>query len=571
MSKLLRINLATKQYFFDEGYSSYQHLGGRGLIANILKKEVSPTVDPLSEKNKLIFAAGTLAGTSVPNSGRMSVGAVSPLTKTIKEANAGGTAAQDMARLGIRAIIIEGCAEKTTGIKISEDGVHFFSAKSFEGMGNYQLIEKMTETYGRRTSIFSIGPGGENQLRVAGISCTGMDKEPRMAARGGLGAVMGAKNLKCVVLERAKENGVQIANPAELKVATKIFAKGLLSHPMVDGLKNFGTPLLVGLINHGVKCLATQNYRRGTFEGADKISGEHIAELMANRPNAKAVHRCMPGCIIQCSNVFVTADNKTTVTGLEFETIALLGSNLMIDDIDAIAKMNYLCNDIGVDTMDVGAALGVAMEGGIINWGDAGKVMELVEAMTYEKGEASLIGNGCVHAGKRLGVERLPHVKGQGLSAYDPRGLKGTGVTYATSPMGADHTCGNAVPSPTNPDYNPASDTGQGPVSQFLQIYHAAIDSIGLCLFASIPLLDMPELQDCLIRCVSAVTGMPFDNNYLDRIGKLTLKAEREFNLAAGFTADDDRLPAFFVDEPLPETGNVFRVPNEELDAVHNY
>jgi aldehyde:ferredoxin oxidoreductase len=191
--------------------------------------------------------------------------------------------------------------------------------------------------------------------------------------------------------------------------------------------------------------------------------------------------------------------------------------------------------------------------------------------MVDAKAQAAMIGHGCRYTGKLLGIDRVPQVKGQGLAAYDPRGLKGTGVTYATSPMGADHTCGNAVPNPANPDYNPAADTGQGPVSQFLQIYHAAIDSLGLCLFASIPLLDMPELQECLIRCVCAVTGMPFDKDYLMNIGKSTLKAERSFNLAVGFTADDDRLPAFFREEKLPESGNVFEVPTEELDAVHAY
>lgn len=570
MSRILRINLSDRTHSYEEVPADCRYIGGRGLIAHIIKEEVPPSVDPLGEHNKLILACGVLAGTRVPNSGRLSVGGVSPLTKTVKEANAGGTFAHAMARAGLRAIIFEGRATSLQGVIIGLDSLDFFNAQPYEGMGNYQLFEKITAKYGAKSSIVSIGPGGEKLLRSAGVACTGMTREPRLAARGGLGAVMGAKNLKFIVMEKTNENRVEIADPIKLKDATKALAKGILSHPIVDGLKNLGTPLLVSLINHGVNCLATKNYRQGTFEGADKISGEHIAELIASRPNAKAVHMCMPGCIINCSNVFVTADQKTTVTGLEFETIALLGSNLMIDDIDAIAKMNFLCNDIGVDTMEVGAALGVAMEAGVIQWGDAASAIELVKNMVSEKGREPLIGNGCVSAGKQLGVDRVPHVKGQSLAAYDPRGLKGTGVTYATSPMGADHTCGNAVPSPANPDYNPALGTGQGAVSQFLQIYHAAIDSLGLCLFASLPLLDMPELQECLIRCVSAISGMPYDKDYLTSIGKFTLNAERAFNSAAGFTPDDDRLPSFFAEEQLPETGSVFDVPVNEIDDVHS-
>ena len=571
MSKVLRINLTDRKHSFEDLPAVCRYIGGRGLIAHVLKEEVAPSIHPLGEQNKIIFACGVLAGSSVPNSGRLSVGGLSPLTKTVKESNAGGTFAQAMAKIGLRAIIVEGYALELVGIRIDADGVAVGSAESCRGMGNYALIEKLTEQYGATAAIASIGPGGENRLLSAGVSSTGADREPRMAARGGLGAVMGAKNLKYVVIENAGHDRLQIADPAVLKAETKTFAKGLVAHPMVDGLKNFGTPLLVSVINDGVNGLATRNYRQGKFAGAARISGEHIAELIGARSGARAVHRCMPGCIIHCSNVFITADKKTTVTGLEFETIALLGSNLMIDDIDAIAKMNHRCNDIGVDTMEVGAALGVAMEAGLLNWGDAEKATQMIENMVAATGQGSMIGHGCVYAGKLLGIDRVPQVKGQGLAAYDPRGLKGTGVTYATSPMGADHTCGNAVPNPANPDYNPAADTGQGPVSQFLQIYHAAIDSIGLCLFASIPLLDMPALQECLIRCVCAVTGMPFDKDYLMKIGKATLKAERAFNLAAGFTAEDDRLPAFFGEEQLPESGNIFKVPIEELDGVHDF
>jgi aldehyde:ferredoxin oxidoreductase len=182
-----------------------------------------------------------------------------------------------------------------------------------------------------------------------------------------------------------------------------------------------------------------------------------------------------------------------------------------------------------------------------------------------------MIGNGCKFTGDKLGVKRIPHVKGQCLAAYDPRSLKGTGVTYATSTMGADHTCGNAIPNPANPSYNPSASMGQGPVSKFLQSYFAAIDSLGLCLFASLPLLDIPELQKHLVACVAAKLGSPLDENYLNQLGVSVLKTERKFNQAAGFTKKDDRLPRFFLEEKLLPSGNVFDVPEDEIDGVHKF
>ncbi len=225
----------------------------------------------------------------------------------------------------------------------------------------------------------------------------------------------------------------------------------------------------------------------------------------------------------------------------------MTGSNCMIDDLDIIAHINRVCNDLGMDTMDVGGAIAVCMEAGLLAWGDGKAALHLVEEVGKKTEKGLMIGNGCKFTGEKLGVRRIPHVKGQCLAAYDPRSLKGTGVTYATSTMGADHTCGNALPNPANPAYNPSASTGQAPVSQFLQSYFAAIDSLGLCLFASLPLLDIPELQKHLIACVSAKLGTPLDENYLTNLGLSVLKAERKFNEAVGFTKKDDRLPKIFL------------------------
>jgi aldehyde:ferredoxin oxidoreductase len=221
--------------------------------------------------------------------------------------------------------------------------------------------------------------------------------------------------------------------------------------------------------------------------------------------------------------------------------------------------------------MDVGAAIAVAMEAGVLAWGDGSAALALIEEIATGSERGRMIGNGCKATGEALGVQRIPQVKGQALAGYDPRGLKGTGVTYATSTMGADHTCGNALPSPANPAYDPTAATGQAPVSKFLQSYFAAIDTLGLCLFASLPALDLPEVKQKLIECTAAVLDEPLDGEYLERLGRMVLQTERRFNEAAGLTVNDDRLPAFFTQERLPSNQQRFDVSNQELDSVNPF
>jgi len=567
MPKILRVNLSDLKTKIEDLPKGYDGLGGRALTSAIVSKEVSPRTDPLGPENKLIFSAGILAGTTAPNNSRLSVGAKSPLTHTIKEANSGGAVAQKLVRLGLQAVVIEGTAKDLTSLKIDKDGVRLVPATSYRNLGNYQAIEKVRKEFGDNIGVISIGPAGEWKLKAAAVAVTTPDFHIRVAARGGLGAVMGSKNLKAVMIDDAQSDQVEIKDKARFREASTALSKGILSHPLIGIFKEFGTSCLVMMMN-AYGCLATKNYSLGQFAGAEKISGEHMLELMKKRPNAQHVHRCMNGCIINCSNIFTGENGETIVSGLEYETIGLVGSNCMIDDIDIVAQINRVCNDVGVDTMDVGGAIGVAMEAGLLAWGDGKAALDLVKGIEKKTEKGLMIGNGCKFTGEKLGAKRIPHVKGQCLAAYDPRSLKGTGVTYATSPMGADHTCGNAIPNPANPSYNPSAATGQGPVSQFLQSYFAAIDSLGLCLFASLPLLDIPELQKHLVACVSAKLGAPLDENYLTQLGVSTLKAERTFNEAAGFTKKDDRLPKFFLEEKLPPSGNIFDVPEAEIDGV---
>jgi aldehyde:ferredoxin oxidoreductase len=568
MKKILRINLAKKEFSLSALPELYLNLGGRGLTSRLIAEEVPPGCDPLGDDNKLVFAAGVLAGTALPNSGRLSIGAKSPLTGTIKESNAGGSAAQKMARLGIQAIVLEGRAEEPLAIRIDKEGVTFASANNLNLLGNLACIAHCRQHYGDGAAVISIGPAGEMLLKASAISVSSPDFQPRMAGRGGLAAVMGAKRVKMVVIDDSEGAPVPIKEQALFKASLKSFSEGLLAHPLIGGLKLFGTPILVGMINE-MGALPTKNFSQGQFAAADKISGESLAELIKSRPNGETAHRCMNGCVISCSNVVTDREGNTVVSGLEYETLALIGANCMISDLDLIARMNAACNDIGVDTMDIGGAIAVAMEAGILPWGDGVQALELVEAIGKGTETGKILGNGCRYAAEKFGIKRIPVVKGQCLAGYDPRVLKGTGVTYATSTMGADHTCGNALPSPANPAYNPSAATGQGPVSQFLQRYFAAIDSLGLCLFAALPPLDMPELQKHLIDCVSAVLDESLDDQYLLRLGAMVLEEEQKFNTAAGFGREHDRLPEFFCKEPLLPGGNTFDVPEEELDMVH--
>lgn len=569
MRKILRINLSSRLSEISAAPDVYTNLGGRGLSSRIISQEVPPDCDALGEANKLVIAAGTLAGTAFPNSGRLSIGAKSPLTGTIKEANAGGSAAQKLARLGIQAIVLEGVSDELTLIKVDNDGVAFIPAANLFMMGNVSCIEYCRKTYGDTVCVISIGPAGEMGLKAAGVSVTSPDFLPRMAARGGLGAVMGAKRVKAFIIDDTNGESVPIKDKPLFKASAKAFTQGITSHPLIGGLKLFGTPILVGMVNE-MGGLTTKNYSQGTFAGAEKISGEHIAELTNARPNGQPSHRCMAGCVISCSNVFTDESGEPVVSGLEYETLALMGSNCLIDDIDVIARMNAVCNDVGVDTMDVGGAIAVAMEAGMIPWGDGKKALALVEEIARGTDAGRMIGNGCLFTGIKLGVERIPVVKGQCLSGYDPRVLKGTGVTYATSTQGADHTCGNAMPSPANPGYDPSAASGQGQVSQFLQRYFAAIDTLGVCLFAALPPLDIPELHKHLIDCVGAVLDESLGEGYLMHLGEMVIAEERKFNEAAGFGRQDDRLPGFFSKETLAPGGGTFDVSETDLDQVHS-
>jgi aldehyde:ferredoxin oxidoreductase len=570
MAKILRINLSALSAATEEVPEPYRKFGGRGLTSCIIDSEVPPTCDPLGAENKLIFAPGILAGTSVPCSGRLSVGAKSPMTKGIKEANTGGAMAQKLAKLGLKAVIFEGKAKEPTSVKIDESGVSFSGAASFAGLGSYAILDKLKLQYGDKMCFACTGPAGDMLLTAASIMFTTPDMHIRVAARGGLGAVMGSKNLKVVVVDSGNSNQVVTANRDKLKENVGILTKQVLGDHFAQGLRKLGTPQIV-MITQTAGALPTKNYSMGQFEKAESICGERMEELLLSRPNPQTVHRCMDGCIINCSNVYKDEKGEMIVSGIEYETIALIGSNCLIGDLDYIARINRICNDVGVDTMDIGGALAVAMEAGLLPWGDGEAALNLVKEIGRGTENGKMIGSGVKVTGDKLGIKRIPHVKGQCLSGYDPRILKGLGLTFATSPQGADHTAGIVLPGPHDPTYNPVASSGQAPKSRFMQTWMAMVDTLGLCMMIGMPIMEKRAdgLDQQLLASVSAVTGENLSSSYLLDLGQSVLAIERRFNKRAGLTKEDDRLPKFFLEESYAPGAPKFDVSEEEIDSVH--
>jgi len=574
MSKILRINTRTRTAVFEE-LGAYAGLGGRAFTSRMVLNEVPATCHPLSAANKLVIAAGVLTGTAIANSGRISLGAKSPLTGGIKESNSGGQFAQKLARLGILAIVLEDKPDGDAGfanIVITKDGVTFVDAGAMAGKGTYDCMDAILKQYGDKTGTMLIGPAGETCRMAASVQFSDPEGRPaRAAGRGGLGAVMGSKKVKAIVLDDAGCKLVAPADAEPFKAAVKRWVEILKSHPVTgQGLPGFGTAILVNIINEA-GALPTKNFRDGRYEHAAAISGEAIAETITKR-GGKVKHGCHTGCIIQCSQEYVDKDGKYLTSGFEYETVWAFGANTLIKDLDDIAALDRACDDMGLDTIDLGNTIAMAMEGGIIAWGD-GKAAEKLIRRVGDKNDAmgKIIGNGTGFAAQAFGVDRVPVVKNQALPAYDPRSVKGVGVTYCTTPMGADHTAGYAVCQnilKVGGDVAPRGKAGQMEISKNLQIATAAVDALGLCLFVAFAVLDNADGVPCIADMTAALIGKPYTVDDVVALGVRTLQDELAFNAAAGFTAKDDQLPDFFKNEPLSPHGTTWDFTAEEMQAA---
>lgn len=562
-----RIDVSAQTLSCEPVPETWERLGGRGLLARILLDEIAPTCEPLGPNNKLVFAPGLLVGHVLSSGDRISIGAKSPLTGGIKEANAGGSTGMQIARLGIKALIIEGQPNESGWwlLHLSSEGARFERADDLAGLGVFEVAPPLLERYGDKVAMALIGPGGENQLASAGIQNLDKDRVPsRIAARGGLGAVMATKGLKAIVIDGDGGERPPLDDPKAFNQAKKEYTEALMAHPQTKVYTDFGTAAMVMMCD-GFGGIPTRNFSEGRFEGAEKISGEYMRQVMLEREGECDIsHACMVGCTIRSSNVFADADGKTLVSPLEYETIGLVGSNLGIDDLDTIARLNWEMSDLGLDTIEVGAALGVAAEAGLMEFGDGERAMELMQEIRANTPLGRILGNGAAITGKVLGIERVPVTKGQAISAYDPRAIKGTGVTYATSPQGADHTCGLTI----RAKVDQLDPKGQVEVSRGAQINMAGYDTIGACLFSGFGYAKVPHTIPALIN---ARYGWEVGDDILRQLGRQTLKLEREFNRRTGFTAADDRLPEWMTREELPPHNAVFDVPEEDLDDLFNW
>jgi aldehyde:ferredoxin oxidoreductase len=580
MDKILRINMGANggPKAKTEPIGSYAGLGGRALTSAIVAREVPPSCHPLSAENKLVIAPGLLSGSAAAMSGRISVGCKSPLTGGIKEANSGGQPSQMLGRLGYAAIVLEGKPADDTlyRVLITKDKVEIKADNSLKMLGNYAVVDKMKAAFGDKVACISIGPAGEMKLSAASVAFTDMEQRPtRHAGRGGVGAVMGAKGVKVIVVDDAGCAVRPPKTPDKFKEANKAFVAGLRKHGVTgQGLPTYGTNVLTNVINEA-GAYPTKNFMWGRFDGCSKISGETQAQTEnARGGEGSATHGCHRGCVIRCSGTYYDKDGHYLTKQPEYETVWAHGGNCGIDDLDAIAMMDRLDDDYGLDTIEMGATVAVAMDAGVVKFGDAQGAFKLLHEVGKGTPLGRILGNGAAVTGRVFGVERVPVVKGQAMPAYDPRGIQGIGVTYATSTQGADHTAGYAVTANVlgvGGNVNPLKAEGQIELSRNLQVATAAIDSTGMCLFIAFAILDQPDTFQALLDLIGGFTGAPMTGDDVVALGKSILKQEREFNAKAGFTKAMDRLPDYFKNEKLPPHQVTFLVKDEDLDQVFNW
>ncbi|MBW2001515.1 MAG: aldehyde ferredoxin oxidoreductase [Deltaproteobacteria bacterium] len=559
MNTILRIDMAELKVTMENSPPDYQLLGGRGLSARILNTEVPAITHPLSHENKLVVAPGLLAGTMAPSFGRISIGAKSPLTKTIKEANAGGTVAQKLDRLGIKAIIIQGMPKEnqTYSIYIDPKGAQIIASPDLRGKMNYDLIATLQNKYGKEIGVISIGPAGEAKMAASTIAITDQDGRPsRHAARGGLGAVMGSKGIKAVVINAKDTKSIKPLHKEKFKETVKELIETLKQEKRSQSLSKFGTPNVINFLSQ-LGSMPSWNYHGGPVKGIENIYGETISKV--NQSRGGRMHGCMPGCIVKCSIVFHGEDGQHLTSALEYETLAMLGTNLGITNLDAVAQMDRMCDELGVDTIEVGSAIAQLMEAGIIEFGDDQKVIGILKELREGSPMGTIVGQGTAFTAQYLGLNRVPVSKGQAFPAHDPRACKAVGVTYCTSPMGADHTAGL--------DYRDSlSNEGQAKRSRDAQILNATIDSAGYCLLA------LPAkgklIYEVLAKLINARYGKNLKEEDVINIGINTIREELAFNRAAGWTDVQNRLPGFMETEKLPPNDVVFDVQQEEMDAM---
>jgi aldehyde:ferredoxin oxidoreductase len=545
--KMLRVNLSTRSVKIEEIDEEILHLylGGRGLGAYLVYTEVPPDTDPLGRENILAFCTGAMTGIRVPTGGRSSMSTLSPLTGTVFDANSGSQFGVRLRWAGYDALVITGKADEPVWLEISEEGAEIHSADHLWGLEIPETVEKLKA---KNSAVAAIGPAGENLVLFASIA----DEGGRSYGRGGVGAVMGSKNLKALVARgKAKPD---IADKEVYEFVNYEAGKMVKASPRTSkGLPEFGTSVLVNLMNwYGV--LPTNNFQKGEFEHAENISGERLKDEYLTKRGA-----CW-SCPIGCKRVTKTKNEKGE--GPEYETIYSLGSSLGIADFDTVIEANYLCNRLGMDTISCGATIACAMElrqrGALdseLAFGRADLLLKTVEDIAYRRDLGDQLAEGSKRLSTRYEMpETSMQVKGLEFPAYDPRGMQGQGLLYATSNRGACHLRGNMLGpellgAPKMLDRHAPS--GKAGILIVMQHTNAVIDSIGMCKFVNFAIGD-----DFFARLMTAITGVEYEVQDLQLAGERIWNLERLYNNRAGFSREDDTLPPRFLNEPLQEGGS---------------
>ena len=533
---------------------------GRYLIAKMLLDSDAAGVDPLSPENPLIFSAGPFAGSNFSNANRTSIGCKSPLTGGIKEANAGGTLGFAMGQLEIAGFTLHQASADWVVIHIAKDGnISFDAADAYLGKGNFEAAELLHERYGKKVSLVLCGPVGEYQGLLSGIAVSDADLRPsRLAARGGVGAVMGSKKVKAIVVDL--DRMPQFHDRKKVMGAVKEYRAKLLDGEVIQTMKNLGTAFMADVQNR-MGGLPVRNFSAGRLVDTEKepmkMGGDFIREQNLARGGVQS-HACMPGCVIECSNVYADKDGNEVVSPVEYETLGLMGTNCGLTDPDDLARMNFIANDLGVDTIETGAMMAVLMESGMAEFGDLEFMKKVFEEIRNGTEQGKIYAQGTARVGEHYGVKRVPVIKKQAISAYDPRVVEVTGITMMVTAQGADHTAGNV---PTM-DCTGKSLDELVAASLDAQVTTAASDSLGLCIFGrSITNTN----ADFIINAINDAHGTELPVEFFLELGHEALRLEAEFNKAAGFTERDDELPEFFYTEPLAPTEKVARHHSGEV------
>ena len=562
MLKILRVNMTQREAAYEEVPEKYICHGGRSFVVRVATDEIDPVCDPLGPDNKLIVTPSLFTGTPITTGNRISVGGKSPLTGGIKEASSGGTVAIQMVKQSLKAIIVEGMPD-TDDLYIlyvdPEGKASVIETNEYKGLQNFELDQKLKERFSGKISVLVSGLAGERKQLVAGILITDMGSgfPTRAAGRGGMGAVMGSKGLKAIVIDKAAvPYKLKMHDEQKLKETNKEYAKLLMQHPALKNRCRVGTA-------GGVKAkeqkgiIPTKNFRGISFPEAENMDGENFYNYVIET-GGKVGLACQPGCVIRCSQVF-KKDGEFFSSGVQYETIGLCGTNLLISDLSKVVEISTRCDNYGVDTIDFGAAMGLFMEAGILEWGDADGVLGMLDELIAGDSEyGKLIPKGTRAIAKALNVDRVPQAKGQAFAAYDPRGSLPHAAQFSWGAQGADHIQGAPVPD---------KEGNWTTVTKTTMPLAVALDSC-MCLFGQFPILFNGE-HEYVTRFFKYLLGEDWDfDKALRVLGDDTVTLEHRFNEKAG-VGGVEPLPKFLFEEKSSVTGKALEYPADQFEQLY--